>query len=151
MRIIINENATLDETEIIIHCRQADEQILRICAGLRMLDKKVTGLLDGQTFLLGAADILYAEAVDRKVFLYTAQTVYEAPFKLYELEERLSGEDFVRASKSCVLNFAKVKSLRADFGGRLLCTLGNGEVVPVSRQYAGAIKQKLGITKGDLR
>jgi len=149
VKIVINENSTIDETEIIINCRQADEEIMRICAGLRVFDKKVTGLLDGQTFLLNASDILYAEAVDRKTFLYTANGVYETPFKLYELEDRLAGEDFIRASKSCVLNFSKVKSLRGDFGGRMLCTLENSEIVTVSRQYAIVIKQKLGITKGE--
>ena len=149
MKITINENATIDETEIIIHCRRVDEEIMRICAGLRVFDKKVTGLLNGQTFILNASDILYVETVERKTFLYTASEVYETPFRLYELEERLAGEDFIRATKSCVLNFTKVKSLRGDFGGRMLCTLENGETVMVSRQYAIAIKQKLGITKGE--
>jgi len=148
MKIVINENSGTPETEIVINCRHADEQILRICAGLRMFDKKVTGLLNEQTFLLNAADILYIETVDRKTFLYTAGQVYETPLKLYELEERLAGEDFIRATKSCVLNFGKIKSLRGDFGGRMLCTLENGETVTVSRQYAAVIKQKLGIMKG---
>ena len=150
MKIIINENSGIDETEIIINCRGVDEQIMRICAGLRVFDKKVTGLLDGQTFILSASEILYAESVERKTFLYTAHQVYETPLRLYELEERLAGEDFIRATKSCVLNFAKVKSLRGDFGGRMLCTLDNGEAIAISRQYAGVIKQKLGITKGAL-
>jgi len=149
MKIVIHENSSIDETEIIINCRKTDEQILRICAGLRMLDKKVTGLLNGQIFLLNAIDILYIETVDRKTFLYTAGQVYETPLKLYELEGRLAGEDFIRATKSCILNFGKIKSLRGDFGGRILCALENGETVTVSRQYAAIIKQKLGITKGE--
>lgn len=151
MKIIVNENESIDETEIIINCRQKDEQILRICAGLRMFDKKVTGMYKGQTFILNSADILYIETVDRKTFLYSADRVCETSFKLYELEAQLAGEDFIRASKSCILNFGKVKSLRGDFGGRLLCTLENGEVVSVSRQYAAVIKRKLGIMKGESR
>ena len=145
MKIIINENAGIDETEIIINCRQTDEQILRICAGLRIFDKKVTGMINGQIFLLNLSDILYIETVDRKTFLYSAGQVYETPLKLYELEERLTGEDFIRATKSSIVNFNKVKSLRGDFGGRLLCTLENGEIVAVNRQYTAAIKQKLGL------
>ena len=149
MKIVINENGNMGETEIIINCREIDEEIMRICAGLRVFDKKVTGLLDGETFILNAADILYAESVDRKTFLYTAAGVYETPAKLYELEERLAGDDFIRATKSCVLNFAKIKRLRGDFGGRMLCILENGETVTVSRQYALLIKQKLGMMKGE--
>jgi DNA-binding LytR/AlgR family response regulator len=149
VKIVINENPAITEPEIIINCRETDEQILRICAGLRAFEKKITGLHDGQTFLLSPSDILYADTVDRKTFLYSSGQVYETPLKLYELEERLAGEDFIRITKSCILNFGKVKSLRGDFGGRLLCTLDNGESLSVSRQYAVAIKQKLGLMKGE--
>ena len=149
MKIVINESEKYCETEIIINCRQTDEQILRICAGLRMHDKKVTGLLNEHTHILNANDILYADTVDRKTFLYTAKETYETPLKLYELEEQLIGEDFIRITKSCVLNFSKVKSLRGDFGGRMICTLENNETIIVSRQYAMTIKQKLGIMKGE--
>jgi DNA-binding LytR/AlgR family response regulator len=149
MRIVINESDNFDDTEVIINCRKTDEQVLRICAGLRMLDKKVTGLLNEQTFILNASDILYIETVDRKTFLYTTGQVYESPLKLYELEERLAGDDFIRATKSCILNFGAVKSLRGDLGGRMQCTLQNGEIITVSRQYTNTIKQILGISKGD--
>lgn len=150
MKITINENSNIGETEIIINCRQADEQILRMCAGLRMIDKKVTGMQGGQTFILNTSDILYVETVDRKTFFYTAGGVYETPFRLYEIEERLAGDDFIRATKSCILNFTKVKSLRLEFGGRMLCTLENGEKITVSRQYTIAIKQKLETMRGAL-
>jgi len=145
MKIIINENPNIDETEVIINCRHTDEQVMRICAGLRMYDKKITGLLNEQTHLLNISDILYIESVDRKTFLYTDNEVYETVLKLYELEERLTGDDFIRATKSSIINFGKVKSLRSDFGGKMLCTLENGEIVTVSRQYTGVIKQKLGL------
>ena len=151
MKILINENGAMDETQITIDCRKIDEQILRICAGLRMLDKKVTGLIGDQTFLLNASDILYIETVERKTFLYSAKKVYETPLRLYELEEQLAGDDFIRATKSSLLNFGKVASLRAELGGRMLCTMENGEKIVVSRQYATVIKQKLGIAKGEIK
>ena len=151
MKITINENSSNVETEVIINCRQKDEQISRIEAGLRMLGKKITGSLGGRTFILNVSDIMYVETVDRKTFIYTAKQVYETPLKLYELEELLTGEDFIRITKSCVLNFSKVKSLRMDFGGRMICTLENGEKVTVSRQYAIVIKQKLDALKGEFK
>lgn len=147
MKITINENNGAGETEVVINCRRADDQVMRICAGLRIFDGKITGTREDRVFILSADEIFYADTVDRKTFLYTAGDVYETPLRLYELEERLAADDFIRASKSCVLNFGKVKSLRGDFGGRLLCTLGNGEVISVSRQYAAVIKKKLGIRK----
>ncbi|MDL2214046.1 LytTR family transcriptional regulator [Clostridia bacterium OttesenSCG-928-O13] len=145
MKISINEHESFSETEIVINCRRADEQILRIVAGLRANDKKITGLCNGQTFLLGIQDIFYIDTADRKTFLYTAAQVYETPLRLYELEERLAPEDFFRATKSSVVNFAKIISLRPEFGGRMLVTLENGEKLTVSRQYVPFIKQKLRI------
>lgn len=53
--------------------------------------------------------------------------------------------DFVRASKSAIVNFGRVSSICPDLGGRLRLTLENGEVVGVSRQYAPAIRKKLGL------
>jgi DNA-binding LytR/AlgR family response regulator len=147
MKIVINEGYENEEPEIIINCMKADESILRICAGLQIYNKRLTGERDGETFLLNASEVLYIDTVERKTFLYTEGGVFETSLKLYELEERLSSEEFIRATKSSILNFSKVTSIRTDFGGRLNCTMENGEVVIVSRQYAVKIKQKLGLIK----
>ena len=144
MKIVINENPALLETEVVVNCRQ-DEQILKVIASLRVFDQKVTGTVNGQTFLLSPSEILYIDTVDKKTFLYTEGAVYETPLKLYELEEKLVAEDFFRASKSSIINFGRIKSLRPDFGGRMILTMSNGEQLAVSRQYALTIKTKLGI------
>ena len=148
MKLTILENCEVNEPEIEVRCRKADESILRVLAAIRAIDNKLTGTLDEHTFILNAADILYIDTTDRKTFLYTVDKVFESPLKLYDLEERLAGDDFIRITKSSIVNFSKVKSLRGDFGGRLICKLENGENLNVSRQYAVTIKQKLGIIKG---
>ena len=89
--------------------------------------------------------MLYIDTVDRGTFLYTAGGVYETRLRLYELEGQLAGWDFVRVSKSVIVNFGQVKSLRPDFGGRLRLTMSNGEVVVANRQYVPDIKKKLGL------
>ena len=143
MKLIIEEKAHIEETQVTVTCRQVDEQILRMVASLRAFDKKITGLKEGQTFLLAPHDILYCDTADRRTFLYTKDQVYETPLKLYELLERLSQEEFVRASKSSLVNFSKIKSLRPDFGGRLNVTLENGEQLTISRQFTPDIRKKL--------
>jgi len=143
LKIVIQESDQIAETEIVISCQKADDQILRMVAALRAFDKKITGLLDSQTYLLTPGEILYCDAADRRTFLYTATAVYETPLKLYELESRFAQEDFFRASKSCVINFAKIQSLRPDFGGRMTVTMENGERLTVSRQFVPTIKKKL--------
>lgn len=145
MKITILEDSSTQEVEITIHCKKTDSQILRMIASLRSFDRTITGTKDGQTFLLLPNDILYIESVDKKTFIYTLSDIYESPLRLYEFEERLAGEGFFRASKSSVVNLAGVRSLRPDFGGRLMLTLNSGEKMTVSRQFAGTVKQKLGL------
>ena len=46
-----------------------------------------------------------------------------------------------------IVNFSRVQSICPDLGGRLRLTMETGEVVGVSRQYAPAIRAKLGLGK----
>ena len=144
MKITIQENEHQDETEIVIHCRKADNQVLRVVAALSSLDKKLTGTKDGRTFVLDSANILYFDSVDKKTFVYTESEVLEISLRLYELEERLP-HDFFRASKSAIINISKIESILPDFGGRMEVTLITGEKLMVSRQYAHDLKMKLAL------
>ena len=145
MKISINENPSFEETEIIDNCKQADKQIMEMLATLRAYDRKLTGVLDGQTVIMNSTDIIYIDTVDKRTFFYTADNVYETPLRLYELEELLAPDDFIRISKSSIINFAHVSSLRPEMGGRLILTMSNKEKIFASRQYAAVIKQKLGL------
>lgn len=145
MKIHIHEDAQVKETEITINCNCKNEEVEKIIALLCMLEKKLTGSKEGQTYILDAINILYIDTVDKKTFFYTESDVYETPLKLYELEEQLVTSDFFRASKSCIINFNQIKSLKADIDGRILVTMNNDEKLFVSRQYAITIKQKLGV------
>ena len=147
MRVEIEQDPALKSPEITIRCPAIDEDILRIVAMLRVQEQKVTGILDGDWHLLDAKSILYFESVDKRTFCYTRGAVYECPLRLYEIEEKLGGADFLRISKATVVNFRAIQSIHPDFGGRLTVTLENGERQCVSRQYAPLIRQKLTPTR----
>lgn len=143
MKITLNQDPAFPETEVIINCPQADEDILRLVAMLRIYQRKLLGVLNGEQHLLDVKDILYIDTTDKKTFLYTETAVYESALRLYELEDGLRELDFLRAGRSVIVNFRKIKSIRPELGGRMLVTMDNGEQVYVSRQYAGELKEKL--------
>ena len=145
MKITINETAAIEETEIIINCREGDAEVYKMIAILRSFDQKLTGTKDGRTFIIDALDVLYCESVDKKTFIYTTDDIFETPLRLYELEERLSHGDFFRASKQNIINISKIVSMRPEFSGKIEVTLQNGERLYVSRQYVPTLKSKLGI------
>ena len=143
MKIILNQDPSFPETEVTINCPQADEDILRLVAMLRIHQKKLVGTLEGEQHLLDVRDILYIDTVDKRTFLYTGKAVYESALRLYELEEGLRNLDFFRLERSTIVNFYRIRSIRPELGGRLLVTVDNGERLYVSRQYAAGIKEKL--------
>ncbi len=145
MKVTVEERPGLEQTEVSIRCPRLDTQITRLIELLRLSDARLTGEKDGETCILDGADVLYIDTVDRGTFLYTAGGVYQTRLRLYELEEQLAAWDFIRVSKSAIVNFSRVRSLRPDFGGRMRLTMSNGEVVLANRQYVPAIKKKLGL------
>ena len=143
MKIIINIGEMYKETEIIVNSGQMSDELEKVIAMIHVLDSKLTGMKDGQTYILDAARILYIDTADKKTFLYTDKDVYETVLRLYELEQRLPSDMFFRAGKSVIINFGKIKSLKSDIDGRITVTMDNNEKLIVSRQYASYIKEKL--------
>lgn len=143
MKINIVEDSKYEEMEVTVRCGRLTPEIEKLISLLRVMDLKLTGYRNGESYILDADKVLYIDTADRKTFFYLKDEVYESALKLYELEEKLAVLDFMRASKSCIVNFRKIKALKADLDGRLLLTMTNGEKLYVSRQYAVNFKKKL--------
>ena len=145
MKISINIDRALNDTEIQINCPSLTSETEKLIAALRMMDSKMTVIRDNEAYIIDITEIAYIESVDRKTFVYTEKDCYETKLKLYETEERLCGSGFVRVSKSTLVNLKFVRSLKAELDRRLRLTLENGEQLIVSRQYADEIKVQLGV------
>lgn len=145
MKIEINVNAEYKDTEIRISCARLTPDIEKILATLRMLNRQLTVEKEGETYLLDVSEVIYAESVDRKTFVYTGKEVYESDFRLYELEQQLEECGFFRANKACVVQLKCIRSLKMDLNRKIRATLENGEQIMISRQYAEELKKKLGV------
>ncbi len=145
MKISINIDPELVETEIIINCGSLTAETENIIAALRIADNQIMVIKDGETHILDISKIAYIESVDRRTFVYTENDCYESKLKLYEMADRLCGGNFLRISKSCIVRLKYIRSLRAEFDRKIRITLENGEQLIVSRQYADELKKRLGV------
>jgi len=144
LKIVIEEPQGGEEEQIIVKCRKMSPELIRVLALLKAQDTLIA--YDGnEIHRIRSADIYYIEVVDNKTFLYCKEKLFESKQKLYELEEALANGDFLRASKSVILNLSKIKALSPALSGRFEAMLGNGEKVIISRQYVGDLKKRLGI------
>lgn len=144
MKITIEAPKPGEEDEIIVRCASLDERVLKLIQSLRTEDK-LTGYIEDKIVKLSLKEIYYFEAVDNKVFSYTAKETFEIHKKLYEIEQEFEHTDFLRISKSVIVNVSKIAYVKPIFNGRFEAKLKNDEKVIVSRQYVTELKKKLGI------
>lgn len=140
---ILEENVT--STEITIKCEKITERIHRLKSHIELFDSNLQAKWQGESYFVNLTEILYFESVDEHTFLYTKDAVMETSHRLYELEQILSGQDFIRISKSQIMNVNLVKSLHPELNRTILATMCNGERLSVSRKYVPALKKLLAI------
>jgi len=143
MKVTINTDERYTETEITVNCNRISDDIDKLLAAVRLLDMKLTGRKDGKQYILEVSDVVYIDSIDRHTFIYTSNSVYESSLKLYELEAKLTGRDFLRANKNSLFNINHIQSIEPDFDRRLIITMTGEIKLIVSRQYAAAVKEKL--------
>ncbi len=131
--------------QVIIRCQKADSRIQRLRAHIALFDSRLQAKDGEVTCFVDACEVLYFESVDNRTFLYTADAVMEIRQRLYELELLLSEREFLRISKSQIVNVRKISSLRPELNRTILATMCNGEKLSISRKYAPALRRLLQI------
>ena len=107
--------------------------------------QQLTVYIDNKAFSLSILDIFYVESVDLKTFVYAEHAVYQAKLKLYEVEDFLSKDDFMRINRQTIVNVKRIKSFAPAGNGRFQATLTNDENLIVSRQNVTALKEVFGV------
>ena len=144
MNIRIKENIET-ALQVIIECRKADAEVMKLKSHIELFENRLQGKLNEKLFLINPSEVLYFESVDDRTFMYTQENVYEIKYRLYELGNILSEKDFIRISKAQIVNIGKIKTLHPELNRSITATLINGEVLNISRRYAGALKTLLSI------
>ena len=129
--------------QVLIRCHAVTEEVREIAAFVKSRQGSLTGMRDSRQYEIAVSDIYYFESVDGKTFLYTKDQVYETSYRIYELESMLRPKNFLRVSKSMLLNLMKIRSIRPALNGRLVAVLQSGEEAIISRSYVKELKSAL--------
>jgi len=107
---------------------------------------KVIGYDDEIMYISNTKDILYFEAKDSSVYYRTSSQELKIREKLFEVEMRLSGDKFIRISRSIIINIDKVSSIAPWFNRRLIIAFDEIDTtVEVSKKYVSDFKRFLGM------
>lgn len=92
--------------------------------------------------LLQFSDIYMFRVEDKQVNAYTQNNVYIIKKPLYQVEESLNG-DFVRISKTTIVNLKKIQRVAPSLRGMMFIELKNGLKDNISRKYLPDFKRAL--------
>lgn len=95
-----------------------------------------------QIYQIKFGDIDFIESICEVQYIHAEGEIYCTRKRLYELEGILPPE-FVRASKSVLLNMVKVKQYSPLAGGMMMAEFANGECTYISRKYLKALRAKI--------
>ena len=146
MKLRIEIADDLAENEIVIRCREIDDEIQRL---QRVISETAS---DRQQMLfyqeekecyLSLQKILFFETSGNTLEAHTAEDVFNVKYRLYELERMLPSY-FMRVSKSTILNVREVYSITKSLTASSLVEFqGTHKKVYVSRNYYKALKTML--------
>lgn len=144
IRIEIDEN--LAETEVVIHCQSLTEEVGKIQHSISEVanaSQKFVFFKGSTEYYLPLDEILFFETDEFGISAHTRDNVYQIKYKLYELEELLPGF-FMRVSKSAILNTNHIYSINRNLtASSVVAFAGTHKQVYVSRYYYKPLISKL--------
>ena len=146
MQVEIKIDTACTEPKIIVLTDRITDEVSDIVKKLSDDAPQIlSGFRENTLEILEQNDIYRFYASAGKIYAETEKGEYTLRLRLYELEDRLDKNRFVRISNSEIVNIQKVQNFDLSFTGTICVSLTNGIVTYVSRRYVHKIKQILGI------
>ena len=146
MQVEIKIDSTCEEPKIIIITGKMTDEISALIKRIsEETPQVISGFRNDTLEILEQSKILRIYASAGKIFATTTSGEYILRLRLYELEERLDKNQFVRISNSEIINLREVRSFDLSLTGTICVSLSDDTVTYVSRRYVKKIKQLLGI------
>ena len=144
MKIRIDLDENLREPEIAIRGSSGDVARLQdAILHISREQQKLNLLRDGREYFVPAASILFFESVDGKTWAHTANHIYLARSRIYELEQILPAY-FARISKSSLANTAQIWSIQRNLAGSSVVKFrGSQKQISLSRSFYKSLIERM--------
>jgi two-component system, LytTR family, response regulator len=84
------------------------------------------------------------EAAGKLIRVHACKRVYQQREALVRIERHLDPDQFVRISRSAIVNLERIREIQSWFNGEYLVILDDGSQVPSSRRYRVNLRRLLG-------
>lgn len=137
MKVSIHFIPNHQEENAILNLHGDNEQIEEMKTYLErngIMNHTIVVTHEGKMVYISSEMIFAIEAEKNIRLIYTQEETYHSRYKLYELENLLP-RNFVRVSKSAILNTDKVRLYRPLPNGLMAADMVNDTTVYISRKY----------------
>ncbi|MEG1287632.1 MAG: LytTR family DNA-binding domain-containing protein [Clostridium sp.] len=146
MRIRIEVDEKIEEDEVIIRCKELNDEaynIQRTLTDILSQKTQITFYKNNVEYYICLSKILFFETEEMGISAHTIDNAYQVKYKLYELEEILTN-NFMRVSKSTIVNIDYIYSIERNITSSSIVEFQNThKKVYVSRYYYKLLKLKL--------
>ena len=144
MKVNLFVSRDIDEPYADIHTNELTDNITKAISILESDESsEMIAVKKGSDIALLQLDEIFMFRVeDKQVKVYTQSSDYLIKKPLYQVEETLSG-DFVRISKTSIVNLKKIERVAPSLKGMMFIELKNGLKDNISRKYLPDFKNAL--------
>ncbi|MBE6495015.1 MAG: LytTR family transcriptional regulator [Methanobrevibacter thaueri] len=144
MKVNLFVSRDIENPHADIHTNELTENISKAINILESEDQsEMLAVKSGSDItLLELKDIYMVRVEDKKVMVYAENNDYLIKKPLYQVEEGLNS-DFVRISKTTIVNLKKIKRVAPSLKGMMFIELKNGLKDNISRKYLPDFKKAL--------
>ena len=129
----INKQMNDEEININIEIARDDEEVTDIIDYIKQYSNKKIVVYDGYNIvLIDIKDIIYFYSEGNYNFCKTKEKRYRVKNKLYEIEKK--SNDFLRISKSCIINIEQVQSFDIGTNRNIVIRFNDDSEQYVSRR-----------------
>ncbi len=141
MKININVEymQEIDENQIYMNIKanRSTEILDKLIKNIQDLSKNtdtIVAEIDNNIYILDTGDIVKFYSENQYTYCVYHDQIYKVKKKLYELEELLRKENFIRISKSCIINIRQVECFDMKNIGSIIVKFKNKDVEYVSKR-----------------
>lgn len=138
INIITNISDEFKETKITIEAPNLSKEVQDILNYIENSNGQLSQIIaskDNKIHFIELKNIICFFSEDKYNYLRTKEDTYKIKYKLYELEELLNMQNFIRISKSCIINIEQVKYFNIGILNTIIVELKDNTKETVTKKY----------------
>jgi len=145
MKVNIEYDLSLKNDEVYIKLSPDCVNKERIVRLLNDDSNVVTAKINEKIYFLDLDEIESFYSFEQSVIAFSQNKEFKIKDKLYEVEMKFESMNFMRISKSTIINIKKIDYIAPTFNRTLMFKMISGETLYSSRSYNTKIKERIGV------